>query len=361
MDKKTLTFVGIGFGSLIGLIILIVVIVNLFTSKYKTYEQVEVLLKDAAVEYYKNNLNFLPTENGQSITTSETTLTNASLIKPLKDLLKNGEKCNANIIVTKIESDYDYKAYLDCGEDYRSVELYKVITEGKNLITTGNGLYKVNDEYLFRGETKNNYVTISEKQWRIVKIDANNNIVLIGQFSTETYPWDDRYNINYNEFVGINDFNISRMKDTLKRLYNGTDILNEEDKNYVMNRQWCVGKRPLTATKSENVECSVLSEESFHFGMLTPYEYLNVSIDPNCQKFRDNSCINYNFISYFSGEYWTMVGLTENTRDIFTIGTIGLNKQAAEDEKKLGVVIYLKNDVMYKNGDGTKNNPYTLK
>lgn len=361
MDKKTLTLIGIGFGSLFGLILLIVIIVNLFAPKYKTYEQVEALLKDAAIEYYKNNSNLLPTENGQNITSSETTLTNAGLIKPLKDLLKNGEKCNANIVVTKTEADYDYKAYLDCGEDYRSIELYKVITEEQNVVTTGSGLYKVNNEYLFRGEAKNNYVTISEKQWRIVKIDSNNNVVLIGQFSTEAYPWDDRYNINYDEFIGINDFNISRVKDTLKRLYDGIEILNEEDKNYVMKKKWCVGKRPLTATKAENVECSVLSEESFHFGMLTPYEYLNISIDSNCQKFGDASCINYNFISYFGGEHWTMVALTENTRDIYTMGAGGLNKKAAESEKKLGLVIYLKNDVMYKDGDGTINNPYILK
>ncbi len=361
MDKKMITLIGIGFGSLVGFIILIVLIVNLFAPKYKTYEQVEILLKDATEEYYKNNLDLLPTEVGKSITSSETILVNAGLIKPLKDLLKNGEKCSANIIVTKTETNYDYRAYLNCEEDYHSIELYRLITESQDIVTSGTGLYKVNDEYLFRGEVKNNYVKIGENEWRIIKIDSNNNIALITKFSIEVYPWDNRYNIDYDEFTGINDFNVSRIKDTLKSLYTGIDILSEEDKHYVMERKWCIGKRPLTATKAENPECTVLSEESFHYGMLTPYEYLNISIDPNCQKLGDDSCINYNFISYFSGEFWTMVGVSENTKDVFTIGSRGLSKNSAEFDKKIGVVIYLKNDVMHNGGDGTIDNPYTLK
>lgn len=361
MDKKTLTLIGISFGGLIGLIILIVIIVNVSSPKYKSYEQVEALLKDAAIEYYKNNNSLLPTENGGSVTTSEKALVQDELIKPLKNLLKNGEKCSANIIVTKTESDYDYKAYLDCGESYRSIELFRIITDEKNIVTSGDGLYKVNDEFIFRGEAKNNYVKLSDKEWRIVKVDANNNIALIGQFSTDYYTWDDRYNINYDAFIGINDFNISRIKETLKKLYNGTSILNIKDKEYVLERKWCIGKRPLTATKTENVECSVLTEEAFHFGALTPYEYLNVSTDPNCQKYGDRSCFNYNYMNYISGSRWSLIGLAENTKEVYTVGSAGLGKSNAESEKRIAIVIYLKNNVMFKNGAGTKSNPYIIK
>lgn len=362
IDKKLLNYIIIGFGSLFALIIIIVIMVNLFAGKYKSYEEVENMLRNAAREYYKNNTSLLPLEENQSVTTTYTVLVNSNLIKPLEELLKDGKNCSANIIVTKTKTDYDYSAYLDCGEDYRSIELYKVITNPQNIVTSNDGLYQMDNEYVFRGESPNNYLTLSNKTWRILKVDANNNVVLINPSLSIRYVWDDRYNINYEDFVGINDFDISRIKDGLIELYKGTEVLNETDKHYVINRQWCIGKRSPLATKAEgNVDCSALSNESFHFGLITPYEYLMISLDDNCQKADDYSCINYNYLSGLSGEYWTLNASSENTRDVFTTGAYGLSKSRAYYEKKLGIVVYLNSNVMFKKGTGTTADPYTLR
>ncbi len=363
IDKKTLKFIGITFGSLILLIIFIVVLVNLTMNRYKTYEEVENLLKDAAKEYYKDNVNALPTEAGQNVTISEIKLVNAELIKPLSELLKDGNKCSANIVVTKTEDDYSYRAYLNCGEKYTSIELYKVITDEKNIVTEDAGLYKVDNEYIFKGEAKNNYVTLSDKLWRIIKVDSNNYIALINQDLSIRYNWDNRYNIDFDDFSGINDFNLSRIKDKLISLYNEVEILNEADKSYLVSRQWCIGKRAIKETKSEgNIECSTLSEESMFFGLITPYEYLNASLDKNCNKYGDRSCVNYNYLSFLEGDYWTMIRVGDNTREVYTIGSSeGVQKSRASFEKKLGIVIYLNSEVMFKSGNGTKTTPYSLK
>lgn len=362
IDKKTLSFIGITIGSIAIVILIIVVLVNLTSKKYYTYEEVEKLLSDATKEYYKNNVDALPSEIGTNISISEIILVNAELIKPLNELLKDGNECSANIIVTKTEDDYTYKAYLNCGDNYNSIELYKVITDEKNIVTEDSGLYNVNDEYIFKGEAKNNYITLSDKLWRIMKIDSNNNIALINQDILYRYNWDNRYNIDYDDFCGINDFNISRIKDKLKSLYNGIEILNDVDKSYLIERQWCVGKRSVNTTKKDNTECSTLSEDSLFFGLITPYEYLNVSLDKNCNKYDDRSCVNYNYLSYLDGEFWTMVGVSDNSREVFSFNSSsGLQKSRAEFEKKLGIVIYLNSEVMFKSGKGTYSEPYTLK
>ena len=64
------------------------------------------------------------------------------------------------------------------------------------MFTTGNGLYDLNGEKVYRGETVNNYVKLDNALFRIVKIIANNQILLIADdvLDSSSLPYDDRYN-----------------------------------------------------------------------------------------------------------------------------------------------------------------------
>ena len=61
-------------------------------------------------------------------------------------------------------------------------------------------------------------------------------------------------------------------------------------------------------TKDGSVECAVLSEDKSLFSLITPYEYMRISLDENCKYLTSNSCANYNFLSGTQSSQWTLTG-----------------------------------------------------
>ena len=68
-------------------------------------------------------------------------------------------------------------------------------------------------------------VLLNDDLWRIVKVTPDNETVLIKQEKTSylTYTWDDRFNTEKGYNAGINDFEKSRIKDSLKISINYDD------------------------------------------------------------------------------------------------------------------------------------------
>ena len=116
------------------------------------------------------------------------------LMKPLSKLKKN-VSCTGKVVVQKVNNKYIYTPYLDCCNSYKTEELYKSIKNKNKVVTSGNGLYEMNGEYVFRGDTVNYYVKLSKWLIRIVKITSDNKILLIPEYK-DYYSdvWDDRYN-----------------------------------------------------------------------------------------------------------------------------------------------------------------------
>ena len=59
-------------------------------------------------------------------------------------------------------------------------------------------------EYVYRGDDVKNYVSFNNQLWRIVKVDSEGDIKLVlAQYTKDSYVWDDAYNEDKKNSVGI--------------------------------------------------------------------------------------------------------------------------------------------------------------
>ena len=216
MNKKTLIIAG---GSILGILLLLILVVwlmTVFKGKYLSYEKVEDKIVEATKKYYKEKPELLPVTDGR-YTLSYDTLVEGEYIKPLNEMLRDGDNCTAEIYVIKSGSDYTYAPKLDCGDNYTSVELYKQVLAKTDIVDVGSGLYQDEDgNYYFKGKVSNNYVALGHKKvkketkdilWQIISISSDGTIKIRSTEPTEEkYLYDNRFNKDRNSDSGYNDF-----------------------------------------------------------------------------------------------------------------------------------------------------------
>lgn len=361
MDKKTLWWLIGGLGGIILLIIILVLLNKLTQKNYISYENVELKLVSAAEKYYIDNSNLLPNVVGSSSTVTLSTLVNGGYIKSLSNYLKDGESCDARVVVTKNLS-YDYIPYLNCGENYVSTELYKKVLEDNVITNTGAGLYNISNEKVFRGEVKNNYIMLNDKLWRITRIDENNNLVLLSNFRTESYEWDNRYNHEIDLDYGINNYNVSRIKDVIENIYYNGEILTDKERSKVVYTKACIGSRKYNEVGSyKAIECSELSEKEVPVRLFTVGEYMEASIDPYCKTLEDKGCINYNYIHDLLNSFWSITKGVKNSSYVYSITSSGVSESRTNSSKQIRYVINLGPKAIYSTGSGTYEDPYKIR
>lgn len=350
---------------IIGSIFLIIVVFMLIMSGFKSrnlkYEDIESKMRQAAIKYYKNDKSTLPME-GQSVEVDAVTLANGKYMKPLSKL-KDKASCTGKVVVKKINDQYIYTPYLDCGEDYRTKKLSDVVLQ--SVVSSGNGLYEMNGEYVFRGEKLNNYIQLDDQLFRIVKITKENEIMIIPELQKNkvSYLWDNRYNADRSYNYGINDYRISRIYDQLQVLYKQEDNpwLSAKGKNNLVGFPLCIGKRDIQdANNSNQLECSDILENQM-IGLLSVSDYINASIDDNCHIPTDKACQNYNYLKT-DFNWWTITASSKNSYQVIYINQNGYAEVTnASSPKVLRPVFMLGNQAILKAGDGSQTNPYTLK
>lgn len=372
MNKKTLIIIGSSIIGLIVCLLIVVWLISVLKPHYYSYEDLEVKVTEAAKSYYKDNPTQLPASDGE-YNMSYSTLVDNEYIKPLNEMLKDGDSCSVQIIVTKYSENYSYIPYLSCPGSYETKELYKVILEQNPVVESGTGLYSDgNSGYYFRGDVTNNYVQIGEYGderklqpylWQIMSIEDDNTIKIISAHTTsERYTWDDRYNENEESFDGYNDFEKSRLKDTLITLAGSDTILTEDLRNKFVAKELCIGKRKTGDTsKDGSVECATKSETKYLFGLITPYEYMRVSLDENCKVVGSLSCLNYNYLSSYTTNTWSITSDAENTNKTFTFGNGVMTPYKSDRNKKLYVTTYINKRTFFKSGTGTADDPYIIR
>ena len=364
MKKKLMRMMLIVVGVLV-LLLIIILIFSLVTGGNKTYEEIEEDLKNAAIEYYKVQSGLLPQEEGETITVKASTLADAELMKPLSELRK-GESCSGRVEVTKVGDNIIYTPYLDCGDKYTTKELYKAVLE-QGIVTSGNGLYDLNGEKVYRGDNVNNYVQLDNALFRIVKVTSDNKLLLIlneMESNMSTY-FDDRYNQERLSNSGFNDYRISRMYQYLDDLYNNKQdyrLLSSNDKEKLSTFNLCIGKRnPADTTNNNSIECTDVLENQM-IGLLTASDYLNASLDANCKATTDKSCQNYNYLKLSGTDWWLVTGSSLNSYEVYSVRSSGyLYETNAAGYKKVRPTIMLNNNVMIKSGSGSEANPFILK
>ena len=363
--KKMMFFMGIIVG-LLCLILLILFVSSLFIKKVYSYEEIETVIKNASVSYFKDHPDLLPQMDGGIVEIEVDNLVSAEKMKPLTEYTKEGVLCTGRTLVEKAGDEYLYTPYLDCGENFTTVELYKKVTE--KVVTSGYGLYKLNNDYVYRGENVDNYVQLDEGLWRIVKINSNNRIMLIKELSVgNPLAWDNRYNSEIGYSSGINNYSASRVKEYIDKIYdNPKENLNEvmlssNDKQKIVAYTLCTGKRDINEKdNSRNIECSqVLNNQKV--GLLSANDYINASVDSNCNSLADKSCSNYNYLKE-KYNWWLVTASTGASDKVYSITDNGrVSLLSAVSFAYVRPVIYLNNKVLYKSGTGTKEDPFILK
>lgn len=352
-------------------------IISLFTKKNYTYSSVEEVMKDAAISYFEENKSRLPKTTEETVEISTSVLVNNKYMKDFSYYLKN-ESCNGKVSVLKVGSnEYNYIPYLTCGNNYTTTAFYKKIIDEKNVVTEGFGLYQLNGEYVYRGSDVKNYAKFSDSNilWRIVKVDSNNDVVLIDDGrSINSFSWDERYNNTHDGNVGINIYNNSNISSILNNIYNNKitaeesnylyddekTYLTKEDKKKLVKFSACVGKRSLNDTsKNGTAECS--EQYTTKISLLPVYDFLNASLDANCTSADKPDCQNYNYLGNGTN-YWLANGNLEDNSKVYRVSGLNyIQKQTASSVSYLRVVIHVSADAMFEKGKGTKSNPYVIR
>ena len=360
VDKKKI-------GIVVGFLVLIIVVLfggaflyNRFFYK-RSYSEIESIMIQAAKTHFSKNSDDLPKNYNDFVSVSIDNLVTVEEMKPISEYLKDESiQCDGNVVVTNINGKYRYTPSLDCGTAYKTVKFIDYIKNKVPIVEQGNGLYNWNNELIYRGDNVDNYLKFGEKTYRIVKFTVEGNPVIIYTEKPESMAWDDRYNIDKNSNLGINDYSVSRIRDYLEELYEGKNFIGSEDKMLVVAHNLNVGKRSEKDTdKTGSLEQGTVIENQF-IGLLPLYDYLSASLDVNCTTSVSKSCTNYNYLAKYKYNWWSMTATNSNTYRVYRInGYASLSSTNASGAVR--PVFHLTNETLYVSGDGTKDNPYIIK
>ena len=374
--KKPLFRIAVIISAVLGTLLIILLIASLVTPKTRSFEDIEAIMKQAAKEYYSERKNSLPTEVGDITEVDASSLVAAGKMKDLSEYTGENISCSGRVEVEKTEDSYVYNPFLDCGDDYITIEMYKKIQSDNKPVTAGYGLYAMNGSYVFRGEKVNNYLKLGDTMWRIVKINNDNTTTLIEadialvemDYVTKNFPWDDRFNLEKESNVGITNYGPSRIHESINRIYEGDytmesnediKILSKEDKEKLAVHDLCIGKRSESdSSKDNSTECKTLLEDKY-VGLLTASDYMNASLDSNCKSTTSYSCQNYNYLN-IDRQWWLITTAAENTYTAYAVYQ-GIDSKRASSGSGIRLVVRLKNSVFYKSGSGTEEDPYIVK
>lgn len=361
MDKGLINKLA-SFLLIIVLIFVVIIVIKLIKGNRVSYESIENKMINAAKTYYSEDeqgINEFKDVSNKNISVDIKTLVEKGYLKELTKLTPNKEAiCNGNVRV-KTNNNYTlYTAFLDCGDDYKTKFLSDVIKS--SVVETGDGLYAYNDEYIFRGELVNNYVSFADKEWRIIKINNDNTIRMIETTIRDEIVWDNRYNVDTKSKEGINDFSVSRIKDSLEELYNNEEEFNDNDKSHIVAQNLCIGKRSRTdSSLNGSTECSQ-KYDNFMIGLLQVNEYALASLDKNCTNPEAKACQNYNYFSEHKNSYWSITANAEKTNKVYKFVNTPI-VTSANNRARIRAVINIDANSTFINGDGTKENPYVIK
>lgn len=357
------------------LFIIFILIIALFAScshKRYTYTEFEKEMVKIAKQKYKNI--DLPKDDKGFTTISLQSFVDNKYIKNVSSIIQNKSVCTGNVKIINNNGNYLYIPTLDCGADYKTATLYENVVTNDNIKTTGNGLYKVNDEYIFKGDLVNNYISLNGIKYIILRVNSDGTLRVMDTTKREMIRWDDRYNVDKNTNYGINNYVYnginSRIKDYVESVYNNTEIIKKDVKPYFVNTQSCIGKRSLNDNIFDtSIECSEKAEE-FPFTLITANEYFQATLDTNCTNIESNSCSNYNYFNNI-GSTWTITADKDTTYKAFKLNN-GVYLSNASNTSYVKIVTTLNGELnleqkwdskthKYVTGDGSEKNPYVIR
>ena len=354
--------------------ILLIIFIALFAScskKTLSYHNYEKKMLTLAKQKFANNKDGLPKNDKDFITLSLQSFIDSKQLKDTQSIIQNHSVCTGYVKIINNNNNYLYIPYLDCGKDYKTPTLYNTLTN--NTTTSGNGLYKINNEYIFKGDVVNNYLTLNGIKYLILRINEDGTIRLLDTTKREMVKWDDRFNVEKNTTYGINDYIHnginSRIKDYVENIYDNTSVFKNSYKPYFATTNICIGKRSINDDiHDNNIECSNVIGK-FPFTLLSVSEYYDITLDNNCNSIDNNSCENYNYLSNI-GSTWTITADKDSSFKVYKLNN-GIFLSNASYSSYVRLVTTINGDLVlqrtydsksnkYVSGDGSSDNPYVI-
>lgn len=359
MENKLFKVLALVIGIILVLIIIIVIVMALTGGRASNYQQLEDKLISAAKNYYQDNSGNLPATIGTTSEVSDVTLVEGKYIKSMEKLAPKGSTCSGKVIVKNVNNGYFYQAFVNCGDSYNTTVISDYIKSHTSTVSTGTGLYENSGNYVYRGEKPNNYIKFADKLYRIVKINSDSTIDIINTESKNKVIWDNRYNLESRYEDGINDYSLSRIRDSLLKYIN-SKVFSDEERSMLEPHSICIGKSTTATGFVYGSECSETLDNQI-IGLL-PLSYYNyVSLDPNCIKTTSGSCRNYNYL-VTDYDWWTLTADASTTRRVFAVGrgsSASLSKASTIHIRR--EVLRLTANTVYVSGNGTQTDPYVVK
>lgn len=332
-------------------------------SRTYTYKELEDKMVDIAKRYYDAE-SYLPEEDGDVTEIELSTMVAKEQLGIITEITETGKNCDGKVTIANNGGNYIYMPYLECADDYVSRTLFNVLTDDDNIVTEGNGLYESGAEYIFKGDSVKNYVKIGNYNFRILRVNEDDNIRLIDTKRKYSSVWDDRYNIDKDRDVGINDFYKngieSKINEYLTKVYKDEEFYKDGIQNYFKTYDLCVGKRSYEEKNNTgSVECSATYENA-RIGLPYVSEFFQATLDKNCLDINSPSCVNYNYLNDI-GNMWTLTAVSDNSYEAYKIGDGGVNISKASTSGGIYPVVIVDGGLIVEEGDGSEETPYIIK
>jgi len=347
-------------------VILLIFIVGIFLAvkilnRKITYGALEDQLINATSKYLKDHPEYYPTSSSPSFTvTADTLFSEKYLKKEIGKMVK--DSCTANIQVLYKNDSYQVKPMLSCN-NYQTQLLFDKVLVDNPVTDEMTGLYDMYQMLIFRGDKPNNYLKFNQMLWRIVKMDPSNSTIYLILEDLKNSPldvWDNRYNTMEESKHGINNYDYSIASDLLENTF--YDKFHDV-KAAMLPMDICIGKRSeAELVNDSSVECSRKMSEQKYLSLLPLYDFINASYDRQCRSADDRACGNYNYLVNAAGKWWTLTADGSKGTRVFGINYTGvIGSDYADSKKYLRYVIAIDGNLIYSEGNGTKENPYVFK
>lgn len=221
-----------------------------------------------------------------------------------------------------------------------------------SLVTNGDGLYKEDSYYIYKGINPDNYIIINNQEYRILSID-DSGIKLITSTSIASKEFDSNESRNNEN----NPYCLDSINGCNIYMGNGIDTIDDSDiyeylenvysniSNNLVKTNWDLS---LISEVNDEIEENTITS---NIGLLTVKDYIRTNLDGK-----------YNHSWLNNGEdYWTFTGYKNNNYEVWYITSKG-NIGRTNSNKEMGVrpIININSNIKV-NGNGTKEDPYTLR
>ena len=361
LDKKFLIIAGCILILPVVFIVFLVLIQGCSNRKM-SYSNYEKKMLSAAEKYFKDKLPM--NESEEIIVTLDKLVTDGYIKDPNKAVK---EDCTGQVSVRRNGASIDtndggflnYIVKLNC-DNYSTVTFNDKITS--NVVESDSGLYKIGDEYIFRGSKLKNHFSFFGHDYRIMSIDKDGIIKLIkSEPESASRYWDNKFNVESNASTGKTIYKDSAILSYLIADYQNPKRINKAARGHIVAYDACIGKRESTDYRiSREIDCSEILEKQV-ISLINVSDFAMASTDPDCKTTHDRPCKNYNYLSLVAPSTWTLNAISENSYGALLVSDGLQSSQNANLYNEYNIVIYIDGNEAYTSGDGSEKNPYLMK